>query len=143
MAAYGVAVRLEFLVVPVAFGVGSALTALVGRAVGQGDWASARRTARLGGALSLAVTGALGLAVALWPLTFAGWFTGDAQVATLAASALRYTGFAFGGFGLGMAMYFAALGAGRMGAPVLSGFARLGVAVGGWLAAGQRGRPGR
>ncbi len=50
----------------------------------------------------------LSWAVALWPLTFAGWFTGDAPVATLAASALRFTGFAFGGFGLGMAMYFAA-----------------------------------
>ncbi len=136
VAAYGVAARLEFLVVPVSFGVGSALTALVGRAVGQGDWPLARRTAWMGGGLSFIVTGVLGLAVALWPLTFAGWFTGDAQVAILAASALRYTGLAFGGFGLGMAMYFASLGAARMAAPLAGGFARLGVAVGGgWLLA--------
>ena len=79
--------------------------------------------ARVAGADSVGPASSYALAVALWPLTFAGWFTGDARVAALAASALRYTGYAFGGFGLGMAMYFAALGAGRMGAPVLSGFA--------------------
>lgn len=136
VAAYGVAARLEFLVVPVSFGVGSALTALVGRTVGEGDWPTARRIAWLGGLLSLAVTGALGLGVALWPLHFAGWFTTDAEVAKLAASALGYTGLAFGGFGMGMAMYFASLGAGRMGAPVAGGIARLSVAVlGGWLLA--------
>jgi hypothetical protein len=41
---------------------------------------------------------------------------------------------AFGGFGLGMAMYFAAMGAGRMGWPVAAGLSRLLIAVGGgWL----------
>ena len=34
VAAYGISARLEFLTVPLAFGVGSALTALVGRAAG-------------------------------------------------------------------------------------------------------------
>ncbi|MGN5480038.1 MATE family efflux transporter [Cupriavidus basilensis] len=38
VAAYGISARLEFLMIPLAFGVGSALTALVGRAVGAGDW---------------------------------------------------------------------------------------------------------
>ena len=55
---------------------------------------------------------------------------------SLAARALRYTGPAFGAFGLGMTMYFAAMGARRMGAPVLAGLARLGIATGGgWLLA--------
>ena len=44
VAAYGISARLEFLMIPLAFGVGSALTALVGHAVGAGDWATARRT---------------------------------------------------------------------------------------------------
>ncbi|MFC7542158.1 MATE family efflux transporter [Siccirubricoccus deserti] len=53
VAAYGVSARLEFLMVPLAFGVGSALTALVGRAVGAGDWGTARRIAWTGGLLAL------------------------------------------------------------------------------------------
>ena len=76
-----------------------------------------------------AATGLIGLAVGLFPLRVASLFTPDGQVAGLAASALRYIG--FGGFGIGMAMYFASLGAGRMTAPVFGGLARLAVAVGG------------
>ena len=40
LAACGIAARLEFLVIPLAWGLGSALTALVERAVGAGDWPS-------------------------------------------------------------------------------------------------------
>lgn len=138
VAAYGIAARLEFLVVPLAFGVGSALTALVGRAVGGGDWATARRTAWVGGLLSLAVTGTIGLAVATWPLEFALFFTADLQVAATAARGLQFTGLAFGGFGLGMAMYFGSMGAGRMAWPVVAALARITLAAGGgwWLAHG-------
>ena len=133
--AFGIAVRLEFLVIPVAFGIGSALTALVGRAVGSGDWATARRIAWLGGGMAFVMTGLLGALVASFALEFATLFTADAEVAAIAARALRCTGPAFGGFGLGMAMYFASLGAGRMGWPVVAGLSRLGLAAGGgwWL----------
>ena len=136
VAAYGIAARLEFLVIPLAWGVGSALTALVGRQVGAGHWAAARRTAWLGGLMAFAATCGIGLAVGLAAPAFAGLFTADAQVVALAARALRYTGPAFGGFGLGMAMYFAAMGAKRMQAPVLAGLTRLTLAtLGGGLLA--------
>ena len=136
VAAYGVSARLEFLMIPLAFGVGSALTALVGRAVGGGDWALARRTAWLGGGMAFAVCAVVGVAVALAPDAFAGFFASDAEVQGIAALALGYIGPAFAGFGLGMAMYFAAMGAGRMRYPVAAGLARLGIAVlgGGFLA---------
>ena len=48
VAAYGISARLEFLMIPLAFGVGSALTALGGRASGSGDWHTAGRTAWTG-----------------------------------------------------------------------------------------------
>jgi len=134
VAAYGVSARLEFMMIPLAFGVGSALTALVGRSVGQGDWETARRTAWVGGLMALAVCSSVGVTVALFPMTFANLFASDAEVAAIAARALGFIGPAFGGFGLGMAMYFAAMGAGRMGYPVAAGLSRLGIAVGGgWL----------
>nr|WP_245214343.1 MATE family efflux transporter [Pararoseomonas indoligenes] len=134
VAAYGISARLEFLMIPIAFGVGSALTALVGRTVGAGDWPGARRIAWTGGGMAFAITGLIGLLVAASPRIFAGFFTADPAVVDLAARALSYTGFAFGGFGLGMALYFASQGAGRMRWPLLAGLSRIGVAVGGgWL----------
>jgi Na+-driven multidrug efflux pump len=131
VAAYGISARLEFLMVPLAFGVGSALTALVGRAVGAGDWATARRTAWVGGIAAFVVCAAFGAAVGLFPHGFAGFFTSDPEVAALAARALGYVGPAFGAFGLGMCLYFASMGAGRMVWPATAGLTRIAVAVGG------------
>ncbi|MBU0725947.1 MAG: multidrug transporter MatE [Alphaproteobacteria bacterium] len=134
VAAYGIAARLEFLMIPLAFGVGSALTALVGRAVGAGDWETARRIAWTGGLLAFALASAAGLAVALAPYSFASTFSDDAAVIDIATRGLAYTGFGFGGFGLGMALYFASMGAGRMRWAVAAAFSRISIAVGGgWV----------
>ena len=136
VAAYGISARLEFLMIPLAFGVGSALTALVGMAVGAGDWVTARRTAWTGGLLALAVTGTVGAAVSLAPAGFVTLFTREPEVARVAARALSFIAPAFGGFGLGMALYFASMGAGRMLGPALAALCRIVVAVGGgWLLA--------
>jgi Na+-driven multidrug efflux pump len=134
VAGYGISARIEFLMIPLAFGVGSALTALVGRAVGARDWAEARRIAWAGGALALAVTGAVAIPVALFPAGTAALFTADPAVRVIAAEALAIIAWAMPGFGLGMALYFAAMGAGRMAFPVAAGLARIAIAVGGgWL----------
>ena len=131
VAAYGISARLEFLMVPLAFGVGSALTALVGRAVGAGDWATARRTAWVGGIAAFVVCAGFGAAVGVFPHSFAGFFSSDPAVVALAARALGFVGPAFGGFGLGMCLYFASMGAGRMRWPAIAGLTRITVAVGG------------
>ena len=140
VAAYGIAARLEFLMIPLAFGVGSALTALVGRAAGAGDWDAARRTAWTGGLLALVVAGTVGIAVGLAPGSFAAAFSSDPEVVAIASRALTFTGPAFGGFGLGMALYFASMGAGRMLGPVIAALGRIGLAVGGgWVLANVAG----
>jgi Na+-driven multidrug efflux pump len=131
VAAYGISARLEFLMVPLSFGIGSALTALVGHAVGRGDWQAARRIAWTGGALTFAVAGAAGLAVAFWPRGFAMAFTSDPEVVAIAARALTIVGPAYAAFGLGMALYFASQGAGRMRWPVAAAVSRFTLAAGG------------
>lgn len=136
VAAFGISARTEFLMVPLAFGVGSALTALVGRAAGAGDWALARRTAWIGALLALVPTGLVGLGVSLFPAPIAAAFAGDPAVAAIAARALGIIGPALPAFGLGMALYFAAMGAGRMLWPVLAGLSRIVLAVGGGWALG-------
>jgi putative MATE family efflux protein len=136
VAAYGISARMEFLMIPLAFGVGSALTALVGRAVGAGDWATARRTAWTGAMLALAVTGVVGLIVSLFPTATARLFATDPDVVAMAATALSVMGPALPAFGVGMALYFASLGAGRLRWPVLAALSRITVALGGgWLLA--------
>jgi Na+-driven multidrug efflux pump len=131
VAAYGIVARLEFLMVPLAFGLGSALTALVGRAVGGGDWETARRTAWTGGLVAFGLASAAGLFVALVPEAVARAFSADPAVVSLAMRGLAIVGPAFGGFGLGMALYFASLGAGRMRWPLAAGLSRIVLAVGG------------
>lgn len=136
VAGYGISARIEFLMIPLAFGVGSALTALVGRSVGAGDWAEARRIAWTGGALAVAVTSLVAIPVALFPAATAAAFTADPAVQLVATEALSIIAWAMPGFGLGMALYFAAMGAGRMAYPVMAGLARIALAVGGgWVLA--------
>lgn len=136
IAAYGVGVRLEFLMIPIGFGIGVALTALVGRRVGAGDWAGARATAWRGGLLAAGLCGAIGLAAAALPGPLARIFAIDPAVQAAIMVYLRWVGPAFGPFGLGMALYFACQGAGRMRWPFVGSVARLGFAVGGgWLLA--------
>ncbi len=140
VAAYGISARLEFLMVPLAFGIGSALTALVGQSVGAGDWLTARRTAWTGGLLALGVAGTVGLTVTLLPGPFARMFTSDAEVIAVATTALRYVAPACAGFGVGMALYFASMGAARMRGPVCAALARISMAViGGWFFANVAG----
>jgi Na+-driven multidrug efflux pump len=136
VAAYGISARLEFLMIPIVFGVGSALTALVGRAVGAGDWDTARRTAWTGALLSLTLAAAVGIPVSLVPEAVARAFTSDVAVAEIAARAITYVGPALVGFGAGMALYFASMGAGRMRGPVVAALSRISIAAGGgWLLA--------
>ena len=136
VAAYGVSARMEFLIVPLAFGVGSALTALVGQAVGGRDWATARRIAWTGAAMAFVICATMGLFTALLPETVARAFSGDPEVVAIASQALAIIGWALPGFGVGMALYFASLGAARMRWPVMAGLSRILVAVGGgWVLA--------
>ncbi|HWT09754.1 MAG TPA: MATE family efflux transporter [Roseomonas sp.] len=136
IAAYGVGVRLEFLIIPLGFGVGVALTSLVGRRVGAGDWAGARATAWRGGLIAGGAAGVIGLAAAIFPHPLARLFASDPAVQDAIVLYLRWVCPSFGPFGLGMALYFAAQGAGRMRGPFAASVSRLGFAVGGgWLLA--------
>lgn len=138
IAAYGVGVRFEFLMIPLAYGIGAALTALVGMRVGAGDWAGARITAWRGGLAAGAISGAVGAAVALFPAVFARAFATEPAVREAIRLYLAIVGPSFGALGLGMALYFASQGAGRMRVPFLAALLRIGVAAGGGALAGER-----
>ena len=135
LAGYGIGQRLEFLLIPIAFGIGVAAVPMVGMAVGAGDIARARRVAWTAGCVSAFSLGLLGAVVALTPDVWAGIFTTDPGVLREAREYLVWAGPAFGFFGLGLALYFASQGSGRVLGPVLASTVRLVLVagVGGWL----------
>jgi putative MATE family efflux protein len=134
-AGYGTGARLEYLLVPLVFGLGAPLVAMVGTNVGAGERQRALRVALLGGAIAFAVTEAIGVAAALWPHAWLALFSADPQVIAAGTSYLRIVGPAYGFFGLALSLYFASQGAGRLFWPLTAGFLRMLVAiVGGWIA---------
>lgn len=141
LAGYGIGQRLEFLLIPLAFGVGMAAVPMVGMAMGAGQVERARRVAWTGSAVVTALLGLLGLVVCLWPWLWSGLFAHDAAVQAYADLYLRIVGPVFGLFGLGLVLYFASLGAGRVWPPLLAGTLRLALVAGGgtWLTAGGKG----
>ncbi|QCK88446.1 MATE family efflux transporter [Phreatobacter aquaticus] len=133
LAGYGIGSRLEFLLIPFTFAVGVSLVPMVGTAIGAGQADRARRAAWTGGLMAFLITGTIGLAGWLMPTAWARLFTTDLAVIESARSYLVWAGPAFGFYGLGLCLYFAAQGAGRVLGPVLAGSARLiTVALGGW-----------
>jgi Na+-driven multidrug efflux pump len=135
VAAYGIAARLEYILVPIAFGIGSALTAMVATNMGARQAARAKRVTWTGAGLVWGVTAAIGLAAALWPQAWMALFSTDAAVQATGSAYLRIVGGCYGFFGLGLALFFAAQGAGRLAWPLAASTVRLlVVAVGGWLA---------
>jgi putative MATE family efflux protein len=131
LAGYGVAARLEYILIPLVFGFGAALVTMVGTNVGAGQVTRAQRVAWIGAGLATALTGAIGLGAALAPRVWMGIFTADPAVVAVGASYLRVVGPAYAFLGLGLALYFASQGAGRLLWPLIAGFARLLVAVAG------------
>ena len=136
LAGYGIGTRLEFLLIPIGFAIGVASVPLVGMAIGAHKISRARRATWIAAALTSALLGALGLAVAISPDLWTARFTQDAQVLASAALYFRWAGPCYGLFGLGLCLYFSALAAGKVGGPVLAGTLRLVViALGGWILA--------
>ncbi|MFZ4757039.1 MAG: MATE family efflux transporter [Burkholderiaceae bacterium] len=137
LAGYGIGQRLEFLLIPIAFGIGVASVPMVGMAVGAGDIARARRVAWTAASVSAVMLGALGAVVSIAPDVWARLFTNDPAVLEHARSYLRWAGPAFAAFGFGLTLYFASQGSGRVLGPVLAATLRLVVVAGAgaWLAA--------
>ncbi|WNJ93456.1 MATE family efflux transporter [Bosea sp. 685] len=135
VAGFGTAARMEYLLIPLVFGLGAPLVALVGTNIGADQPGRAMRVAMIGGGIAFVMTEAVGLAAALWPAAWLGLFTTAPGAIETGGQYLRYVGPTYGFFGLGLALYFASQGAGRLLWPVTAGFVRFAIALGGgWLA---------
>jgi putative MATE family efflux protein len=135
IAGYGTGSRLEYLLIPLVFGLGGPLIAMVGTNIGAGRRDRALRVAWIGAAIAAAICEIIGLAAAAAPYAWLSLFDKDAAMIDAGSRYLHVVGPVYGLFGLGMALYFASQGAGRLLWPLLANFARLVIAAaGGWLA---------
>jgi putative MATE family efflux protein len=135
VAGYGTGSRLEYLLIPLVFGLGAPLVALVGTNIGAGQRERALRIAMTGGAIAFALTEFVGLTAALFPAGWLGLFGHDPVMIATGSAYLRSVGPTYGFFGLGLSLYFASQGAGRLFWPLLGGMLRMVIAVGGGWAA--------
>ncbi len=133
LAGYGIGSRLELLLIPITFAIGVAATSMVGIAIGAGEVARARRVAWIAAALAFALTGVIGLTVALAPGLWSRMFTNDPIVLAAANDYLRIAGPAFALFGMAHCLYFASQGSGRILPLVLAQSTRLVTVVAGAL----------
>ncbi|HEU5321206.1 MAG TPA: MATE family efflux transporter [Methylomirabilota bacterium] len=135
VAGYGMGARIEYVIIPLAFGFGTALVTMVGTNIGAGQVGRAERVAWTGGAVVVALTGLIGLSTAAFPHAWIGLFTGEPDVVAAGAAYARIVGPTYPLFGLGLALYFAFQGAGRLFWPLSATVLRVVLAVGGgWLA---------
>ena len=135
IAGYGVGSRLEYLLVPLAFGFGAPLVALVGTNIGAGQRARALKAAWIGAGVAAGLAELIGLLAAAFPHAWLTLFDDDPAMIEAGSLYLRTVGPFYGLFGLGMALYFASQGAGRLKWPLLANLTRLAIAAGvGWLA---------
>lgn len=133
LAGYGTAARLEYLIFPVAFGIGAPLVAMVASNLGANQPERAMKIALTGGAMAFVVAEIIGVAAALWPHSWMRLFSDDPTMIEAGVTYLRMVGPFFGFFGMGFTLYFAAQGARKLKWPLAAGVMRLIIAVlGGW-----------
>jgi putative MATE family efflux protein len=135
IAGYGTGTRLEYLLVPLVFGFGGPLVAMVGTNIGAGKRERALRAAWIGAAISFGMTELIGLTAAAFPRAWLSLFDTAPHMLEAGTTYLRAVGPFYGMLGLALSLYFAAQGAGRLLWPMLANLVRLAIAVvGGWLA---------
>ena len=135
IAGYGTGSRIEYLLIPLVFGLGGPLVAIVGTNIGAGERVRALRAAWIGAAIAAGLCEIIGLLAAAFPHAWLSLFDENAAMLDAGARYLRVVGPFYGLFGLGMALYFASQGAGRLAWPLIANLTRLVIAaVGGSLA---------
>ena len=134
LAGFGIAVRLEYMIYPLAFGLGAAVISMVGTNIGAGQKARAARIAWIGAGLACAINGVIGLFGILAPGAWTSLFSATPEIHALAAGFLLITGLAFPFLGMGLTLGSACQAVGQPLWPLIGVAGRaLVVMAGGWL----------
>jgi putative MATE family efflux protein len=140
LAAYGISSRLDYIMIPLLFGISTATLTMVGVNMGAGQTARARKIGWTSAIVGMVMTGTIGLAVAVFPTAWLNLFSHDAEVVHQGTIYLRIVAPAYSALGFGFVVSFAAQGTGRALWPLAASGARILLAAGcGWIAVGYFG----
>src|ERR1700761_2173431 len=140
LAAYGISSRLDYVMIPLLFGLCTAVLTMVGVHIGAGQIARARKIAWVSSVVGLLLTGSIGVVVAIFPLLWLHLFTHDGEVLRLGMTYMRIVTPAYAALGFGFVVAFAVQGAGHVLWPFVASVGRILVAAGlGWVAVGYFG----
>jgi len=135
LAAFGAAVRLEYFQIPLTFGLGTAVVAMVGTNLGAGKTSRATRIAWTAAGLAAGVTAVIGLVAVTAPQLWIGLFSAAPEIRREAATYLAIAGLSYPFFGVAMMLSSAFQAAGRPAWPLLGVTTRAVVVVaGGFIA---------
>jgi len=135
LAGYGIASRLDYIMIPLLFGISTATLTMVGVNMGAGQAARAQKIGWVSGAAGMIMTGTIGLLVAIFPTAWLNLFSHDAEVVNEGVTYLRIVAPAYAALGFGFVTSFAAQGTGRAMGPLVSSIGRTLIAAGGgWIA---------
>lgn len=142
VAGYGIAVRADYLLLPIYFGICAGVLPMVGTNVGAGQIQRARRIAWTAAFIAAGIGGAAGLSLALAPSMWIGLFNNDPSVIAAGSLYFRIVGIQFPLSAFGLVLAAAAQGAGRPFWPFAAVTTRLVIAAGGsWLVVAGIGGP--
>jgi len=133
LAGYGAGSRLEFLLVPLAYGIGGPVGIVISANLGAGQIERAVSASWIGVLMAGALTELIGLTAAAFPQAWIGIFSQDPSVLQVGAEYLHRVGPFFGFFGIGYALYCVGQATRRMEASVLAALLRAAIAVLGGL----------
>ena len=105
-AGFGIAIRLELLLIPVIFGVGGALIAIVGANVGAKKYSRAVRMAWKGTFFSVLIVGTIGLFFSIFPYFWSDSFTDIFVIREASNRYLKIVAPFYVFFALGLGLYF-------------------------------------
>jgi putative MATE family efflux protein len=135
LAGFGLAVRLELIMVPVIFGIGASMIAIIGAYVGAGQRQQAISIAWRGIGVNVALIGLLGLFLSIFPQSWCSIVGSDPSVIANCSQSLRIIAPTYAFFALGLSCYLASQALNTLNFPVIGALLRLLVAATGlyWI----------
>src|SRR5262245_19824126 len=110
---YALGARLEYILIPMAFGFGTSIVAMVGTNWGARQYRRAREIAWTGAGTVAATCAVIGIFFAIFPTLWLGLFSDAEDIVSSGTSYLRVVGPIYSLYGLGMGLYFATQGFGN------------------------------
>ena len=124
-AGFGIAIRLELLLIPIIFGIGGALIAIVGANVGAKKFSRAISITWKGTFFSVFIVGFIGLFFSINPDFWSSFFTENSEIKETSKLYLKVVAPFYAFFALGLGLYFTCQAFNTLLWPVIGTFIRM------------------